>query len=114
MPVTHIGKNDTIFSKENGPINIPCSLKSNPPADRVRWYRNDKLIYEDRIKLSPLVNDTVNTANGVPQSGADVQTNALRILQVSRNDIGLYGCEAHNIIGWGNRSNTVDVKVQCK
>ncbi|XP_055338893.1 B-cell receptor CD22-like isoform X2 [Paramacrobiotus metropolitanus] len=112
LPVTQIGKNETILSKENGPIHIPCSLKSNPLVDKVRWYRNDKLVYEDRIKAP---NATENSPNAIASGRSDlVQTNALRILQVSRNDIGSYTCEAHNSLGWGPRSNSVEVKVQYK
>ena len=107
LPITSIPKNETISSKENGPVNIVCLNKGNPQVDKVRWYRNEKLIFEDKLKIP--INDSGNS-----QQKSDAQTNALRILQVSRGDVGAYSCEAHNALGWGPRSNTVEVKVQCE
>ena len=115
LPQAHITRNETIFSKENGPMNIPCSVKAHPPVDKVRWYRNDKLVFEDKMKNPPENipgNDSVPTATAAAVAN-DLQINALRLLQVSRGDIGLYSCEAHNNAGWGPRSNQIDVKVQC-
>ena len=113
LPITNIAKNETIFSKENGPISISCTVRAFPPADKVRWYRNEKMIFEDRMKMtSPGANETKNGESLAVKN--EVQTNALRILQMSRGDVGSYSCEAHNSAGWSTRSNSVDVKIPCK
>ncbi|OQV25717.1 hypothetical protein BV898_00647 [Hypsibius exemplaris] len=115
-PIASIPKNETITVKENGPVSIVCALRSFPPVDRVRWYRSDKLVFEDRMKTTTTASPSNSSDTGSSSTAAktDLQTNSLRILQMSRSDVGLYSCEAHNSAGWSARSNSVEVKVQYK
>ena len=103
MPHIEVVVNNLTIN-EGSSFTIPCKA-SGYPAPMIIWSRSDGFV-SDRVSISDGI--SVPTGN---ENVTRVSVN-LTITNVSREDAGVYVCQAINCIG--SDSNNISVTVQCK
>ncbi|XP_023221211.1 hemicentin-1-like isoform X2 [Centruroides sculpturatus] len=95
-PPTFIGEmKEDYVAVEGQDISLPCSVIGNPKPE-ITWFKNNIPVFIDDVQFKHL------------------PTNDLYISEVSETDVGLYTCEAINIIGATNQSINLIVHVPPK